>query len=271
MKNRININGTLMTTPPAQGWAGRGFRYGDGLFETIRLEGGRMPLLRYHVARLQRGLAYLGMTDGARYAEAWMEEQVAVLAGDRGTGRVRLIVSRAGEGTYGPTADHSRFVLEYQPQAFSATGWRGPDLRVGISQRLRMPTHALSNCKTTSALAYVQAARERRAAGWDEILLLNWHGRVSEGGYTNVFVRHDGNWRTPPPTEGGVSGVMRAYLLDRAAARGVSILEAPVTVAALRNAEAIACTNAVNGAHAVTDLEGRAYAAAPVAELLRGL
>ena len=230
-----------------------------------------MPLLRYHVARLQRGLAYLGMTDGARYTEAWMEEQVTTLAGGRKTGRVRLIVSRAGEGTYGPMINNSSFVLEYQPLTFISSGWRGPDLRVGISQGLRMPTHALSNCKSTSALAYVQAARERRAAGWDEILLLNWHGRVSEGGYTNVFVRSDGQWCTPPPTEGGVSGVMRAYLLDRAAARGVSILEAPVTVAALRNAEAIACTNAVNGAHAVTDLEGRAYAAAPVAELLRGL
>ena len=264
MENRVNLNGTLKRQLPGEEALGRGYRYGDALFETIRLEDGGMLLLADHVARLQSGLELLGIADGARYTAAWLEEETAGLAGLRATGRVRLTVGRAAGGKYSPTADVSRFVLEFEPTTFP-NGWRGPDLRVGLSDTLRMPTHPLANLKSTSALAYIQAARERQANGWDEILLRNHHGRISEGGYTNVFAYINGIWCTPPATEGGVSGVLRAYLLGAGAG---SIVEKPLTVAALEDAESIACTNALHGIHPVVAWESRRYSTAPIRALV---
>ena len=264
MSTRVDLNGILIPALPQNGVLGRSFRYGDGVFETMRLEGGGIPLIDYHVARLQRALAFIGITDGGRYSVAWLEERAAALAGAGATGRLRLTVTRMEGGKYGPTADVSRFVLEFEPMAFGG-GWRGADWRVGLSKSLRMPTHPLANLKSTSALAYVQAARERRAAGWDEILLRNHRGRLSEGGYTNLFARIGGRWLTPPPGEGGVSGVLRARLLERGGGR---VAEKPLTVSDAMAAQALVCTNALRGLHAVRRWENRQYPTQPVDELL---
>ena len=251
MEKQVNLNGTLMTGAAAAGQTGRGFRYGDGLFETIRLEGGRMPLLHYHVARLRRGMAFLGMTDASRYTEAWVGEQTVALAGEGASGRVRLVISRAGGGTYGPISDKTKFVLEFTQQAINKAWWTDVPI-VGISEALRMPTHALANLKSTSALAYVQAARERQRRGWSEILLRNHHNRLSEGGYTNLFCRIDDHWYTPPLSEGGVAGVLRAFLL----AQHPECAERIIDERTLAGAEEVILTNAVQGVLTVREVEG---------------
>jgi branched-subunit amino acid aminotransferase/4-amino-4-deoxychorismate lyase len=93
----------------------RGFKYGDGLFETIRRMEGRYPLLTYHQERLERGLAQIGMkVPSALSGNDWAGELDKLLP-NQANARLRLTVFRAGEGAYAPTDDQSHFTLEGHP------------------------------------------------------------------------------------------------------------------------------------------------------------
>ena len=255
VKNRINFNGSLVKTSEWTVWHPRGFRYGDGIFETMRLQGGGVPLLPYHALRLKRGLKMLGITDADRYTEERLGALVGELAGSEATGRVRLTVARAEGGKYLPASNESIFVLEFEPVQYSRS-WYTEGWHVGVSEGLRMPTHPLANLKSTSALAYVYAARERQHHNWDDILLRNHYGRFSEGGHTNLFCYFEGHWYTPPLGEGGVAGVLRQYLLDHHG----HCRKMEIDAADLRYADEIVLTNATGGIHSVSRVAGyRSY------------
>ena len=72
---------------------------------------------------------------------------------------------------------------------------------------------------------------------------------MTEGGRSNVFLRLDGRWITPPLSSGLLPGVMRAVLLDDPAWNAV---ERPLTRDDLRRAEAVCACNALRGAMAAT-------------------
>jgi branched-chain amino acid aminotransferase len=79
----------------------------------------------------------------------------------------------------------------------------------------------------------------------NEAILLNPYGRVADTTIANLFIVHHKQLITPPLSEGGICGVMRKHLMKMDLP--FSIIEKPLTIEDLENADEIFLTNAING------------------------
>jgi branched-chain amino acid aminotransferase len=212
-----------------------GVRWGEGLFETMRAEAGRVALLERHLARLRASADALGlapMPDAGRMRAA-VDEALAAFGPRRA--RVRLIA------TPRPTLLVEVAPLDAGPATARARSLRGawlPDDRLAEHKSLSYARHRLSQ-------------RRAEAAGADHALLLDARGRLGEAALASVFCAVGGDLVTAPAT-GLLPGVARAVVLEALGGRQRALDED-----AWRAADEIVLTNAVRGAVAVVEVDGR--------------
>lgn len=235
------VNGRLVPAEAAAlSPADRGFTLGDGLFETIRVRGGRPLRLADHLARLRAGGALLRLEVPGD--EAGVAEAIAgLLAANRlRDAAVRLTVSR-GPGARGllpPEPTRPTVVLAATPLPPPP----GPARVVVAGEVRRNPHSPLARCKALSYLDNVVARIAAEERGGDDALLLNTDGRVAETTIANLFVvTADGRPATPPVAEGALPGVRRGALLRRLGA-----VERPLTLGDVLAAREAFLTNALS-------------------------
>jgi len=237
----------------------RGLNYGDGLFETMRVDRGALPLWPRHLARLREGAARLGIAMPARDAvEARIYDIVAGVDG----GVLKLLLTR-GEGGRGyapPPAAAPVWLLSLHPLPAALES----GLRLHWCQTRLAPQPALAGIKHCNRLEQVVARAEVERAGADEGLLRDIAGNAVGATSANLLALRDGRWLTPPVEACGVAGVLRGWLLERGLVE-VSEL-APEQV---ESAEALALCNAVRGILPVASLGARAWAATAAVDALR--
>jgi len=196
------------------------------LIETMRFDGVRFPLLDRHVERLARSADYFGYPfDASRFRRR--VEAIATDDNRHAVLKVRATLDRWG-----------RLAIETHPVEEKERPWR-----LTIADERVDASDPLFYHKTTHRRVYEQALQAARADGFDEALLLNEDGAVTEGTYSNVFVREGDTLLTPPVSCGLLAGVYRDYLLetqDRAR-------ECVLALGDLRRADAVYCCNAVRG------------------------
>lgn len=242
----INFNGTIVDRlPPELALAQRALNYGDGLFETIRVFNGRIPLFDRHWQRLLESAQVLGILFPAHWHSGFFKEAIFKIAPVNA--RVRFSVWRTPGGFYLPADNRANFMIETAPLEQACFSWSAAGITVGIANGLRLPVDSVSNCKTMNALRYVMAARQAGEQGWDDALLLNSSERICEASSSNVFWWEATRLYTVPLSEGCVAGVMRQFVIDLAASAGYVVQEKPATFAILEQADEIFLTNAVRG------------------------
>lgn len=197
------------------------------LVETMRFDGVRLPLLDRHAARLGRSAAYFGYPfDEARFRD---RVERAVLGTDPET----LLSVRATLDRWGRIAVTTSPLDDPVDEPW----------RLAVAAERADRTDPFFYHKTTHRRVYRRARRAAREDGFDEALLLNRDGQVTEGTYSSLFVQRDGALQTPPVDCGLLAGVYREYVLEveeRAE-------EAVLTLEDLRAADALYCCNALRG------------------------
>lgn len=236
------------------GFADRGLCYGHGLFETMRLYQGQLPLWSYHCARLVKGLAVLAIDLDPVRLDAELTSALAAFPRD---GLVKLVVT-AGEGARGYWARGSEpptVIIQWFPHTTAKLA--STSLQV-LSYRLpRNPV--LAGVKHLNRLDQVIAARELGGGGHG--LLLDSEGQAIEALSHNLFLYHDGQWLTPALDQCGVAGVMRALLLDRLLPDlGWAAQTATVPLAQVTAAREVFICNAVAGVVPVSAINGTGLA-----------
>ncbi len=218
--------------------ADRGLQFGDGAFETLRLQAGVPVLWGRHWSRLCRGLDRLGIP---RPREQDCLDELARVSLNVPS-MAKLIVTR-GPGPRGyapPVVVHpTRIVIGGAPLDI-------PDasdiLRLGVC-RTRVSRSPVPGCKHLNRLENVLARREW-ADDWDEGLMLDAGGRVRCGTQSNVFVLEGDALLTPGLAVHGVAGTRRGWLLDHAGSAGLAVRETSMTLEQLRRGDAIFLTSA---------------------------
>jgi branched-chain amino acid aminotransferase len=209
-----------------------GLLYGDGVFEGIRLAGGRVFRLDAHLARLRHSARAIGLElPGGTEAIRRIVLDTARAFG-RADGYVRLLVTR-GDGAMGvdPTRCPSPRVvciateIELYPEAKLASGI---DM-VTVSVRRPGADVLDPRVKSLNYLNSVLAKREARLRGADEALILNGAGMVAEAAVANVFVFRRGRLATPPASDGALEGVTRDTVIDLAGSLGLPAEERTLT------------------------------------------
>jgi 4-amino-4-deoxychorismate lyase len=231
---------------PAEGWSlpptDRAFQYGDGLFETIRYENGRIWFWPDHYDRLAQGMAALSLDVPAGFSAVSLQQHLLRLIDlnglNTGPARLKLQVWRQPGGLYTPTTSAANWLLTAQPgQPFAIT----QKTRLGTFDQVRLSASAVSRFKTLNALPYVLAGLYKQQRNLDDVLLLDHRGYVAECVASSLFWQTDSHWSTPSLDTGCIDGIIRRQLLRAWPVRvGLFLPEA------LNVAETIFCAN-VNG------------------------
>ena len=228
----------------------RSFRYGDGLFETIRMSNGKLQFPEYHVDRLKAGMKALKMEGSVLLDEYFLKQKTAELCKKnklKDNVKFRLSIYRGGEGLYTPEINKYGYVLEATPMDNSQYEINKKGLIVDVYNELTKPVNRLSNHKTSSSLLYVMAGLFKKQHKLDESIILNQHGFICETISSNIFGVYDKQIYTPALSEGCIAGVMRKVVMQLARANNINIIEAQLNPEVLRQAEEVFVTYAVGG------------------------
>jgi len=237
----------------------RGFRYGDGVFDTLRVYEGRPFLLERHVARLLEGARGLGITplpDSSALARLTREliDRNGLLHA-----LVRTTLTRGVSTGWDPAeaADPTVVVVEHSFAGYPERLYTsGASIVVLTENRLR-PAAFAPAVKSLSLAAHVQAKREATEQGADEAVLCTESGFVAEGTVSNVFCVEDGRLRTPPLSDGILQGITRDVVLDLARRDGLLTEESSLPPTSLREADEIFLTSTGMEVLPVTRVDGR--------------
>lgn len=250
----ILVDGEKMSMIPVDD---RGLAYGDGVFETLRARRGQLPLLDFHLHRLETGLHALGFPSVPRDV---LVHELQIAAADVGDGIVKLIVTRGSAARgYAPLQDTAaRRIVQTSPLPPHVNEWRESGVNVRFCTTPLAGPSALDGLKHLNRLPQVLARAEWNDAEFHEGLMRDTQGRVIEGTMSNIFIMHDAALLTPP-IAAGVRGVMRRFVLERAEALGVSARESFITDEEILSAEEIFITNSVIGVCPVVRIGRQPY------------
>ena len=244
------LNGALLPAHDARiDPADRGYTLGDGVFETVRLAGGRPAHLHRHLRRLHDGAALLEIP--LPWSDAALAAAFVATAAANGVedGVARLTLSRgpAPRGVLPPASQHPTTLI-----TAGATPALSREVRAILcTVTRRNDASPLSRIKSLNYLDGVLARMEAERRDADDALLLNTRGTIAEASAANVVVLDGGRLTTPPVTDGALPGIVRELLIERC-----GMTEAPLDPETLFRAEAAFLINSL-GLRAVRSLDGR--------------
>ncbi|MEL6673482.1 MAG: aminotransferase class IV [Bacteroidota bacterium] len=243
------VNGKLVEAgAPELTLLNRSFKYGDGLFETLRVYKGAIMMLDAHLERLRRGMELLKFDFAPEFFLPRIQEEIErllVVNQIQAHGRIRLHVYRSGAGTYKPLEDEPFYLLEGYSLKDDYYAHNAP-ISLTDYHDFPLSPHPLSGVKSANALPYILAARHAREMGYDEALL--FHGKyIAEASSANLFIVHQQKILTPPLSEGGLPGIMRQQVIQLAERLKLVCQEKRLRPKDLRQADEIFLTNSIRG------------------------
>ncbi|MBG8766689.1 bifunctional aminodeoxychorismate synthase component I/aminodeoxychorismate lyase [Neisseria meningitidis] len=233
-------SGIVIDSDPAAeyrecGWKARflnELRPDFGIFETLRAENGRCTLLDRHLCRLKTSAQALNLPlpDGC-------ENQIKQYIADLPDGAFRIKALLASDGI-----SLSRAVLNHLADK----------QRVIISPAVLPAQNYLRRFKTTCRALFDQAWQTAETQGAFDSLFFNSDGILLEGGRSNVFIKHRGQWLTPSLDLDILNGIMRQAVLDEPQKylQTNQVIETHITQKTLQEAEEIRLSNALRGVFA---------------------
>lgn len=239
----------------------RAFKYGDALFETIRVVNGKLCFVEDHFKRLKMGVDLLKMkSSNISFNDVKVQiEELLVKNKITAGGRVRLTVFRDADGFYQPLNEKKAYVIEAIPIENNLYVLNENGLTLAIFDEQRKGTSKLSNIKTTNSLQQILAGIYCKENNLDECLMLNKHGRIAEATSSNVFLYKNNNIYTPSLEEGCMDGVMRKQILRIAEKLNINVFEGMVNGSMLLQADELFLTNVIKGVQWVESYKEKKY------------
>lgn len=246
----INVNGRLVEgSEPVLLAANRGYRYGDGLFETIKVYQGKILLEDLHFERLFSSLSILKYEIPKFFNREKLRNEALKLCQDNKAdklARVRMSVFRGNGGLYDED-QKLQYLIECWPLDESVNRLNENGLVIDIYPGARKSCDQLSNLKSANFLPYSMAALYAKENKLNDCLVLNTEDNIADSTIANVFLIKDGIIKTPALSQGGISGVIRRFLLSALRQEGYNVQETSINETDLEQADEVFLTNAING------------------------
>ncbi len=250
----------------------RGLQYGDGLFESIALQEGRLLLWQRHMDRLHKGCDRLKiiMPDAVL-----LRDEAMNVCADHSTGVLKLIVTRGegGRGYIAPSvtgarAEPTRILTLYDwpdhPDKFSSDGINVRFCHTRLAENRRM-----AGIKHLNRLEQVLARNEWQDDQFQEGLMLSHHGDVIEGTMSNVFIVVDNMLYTPELENCGVKGIMRELVMELAVSMSIKVRESGISHQAVMTADEVFVCNSIIGIWPVKRIQEKTLQAGQVTRAIQ--
>ncbi len=245
---RLGTSGTSVFRPGQIG-----ILAGWGIFTTLRVCNGALFAWERHWARLTRDarLINLQMPD----PDEVQTDLLRLLDANEQTDcTLRLVIVRNSSGMW---QDELSVATPVDVAAMTATSkeW-GESVKLGIQPHARHAACEFSGAKVLSWAQNLSWAERAAQAGYDEVILLNEHGRVAECTSANIFAVVGSRVFTPPQSEGCLGGITRQILLELSG-DGLTVEEKSLTVEDLCDADAVFITSTTRNLLPVREIAGR--------------
>jgi branched-chain amino acid aminotransferase len=238
-----------------------GLRYGDGLFETMRLSKGRILNIDYHFERLFNGLSLLQFESSKSMSREFFTDKIFELLkknNHQEEARIRLMVFRGDGSIFESKNDFPNFIIET---------WQLPHgielnengLVIDIYPDAIKTCDQFANLKSNNFLQYAMAGRFAKEQKINDAIVLNSFGRICDTAVANIFIIKDKNIFTPSLSEGCIAGTMRRWMLEKLALNGFVVKEKVLTKEDLLEANELFLTNAIHPVRWVKCFKEKTY------------
>lgn len=220
----------------------RSFKWGDGLFETMKLTNEGVQLSNYHFERLFLGLQLLKIDTRNVQKHTIIENMLSLAKKNQceALARIRLAVFRDED-------NQASYSIEAIGLDRTYTQYNAEGYKIGIYPFARKPVDAFSNLKTSNHLAYVMAGKYADEQGWDDAIVLNTDNHICDSSRANIFLVKGYDVYTPALNQGCVSGVMRRHVIDILESHQYHLHQHYITEEDLFEADEVFLTNALIG------------------------
>ena len=273
----INFNGELLFKENIKLTTdNRGFKYGDGIFETIKVVNEKVIFWEDHYFRLMASMRMLRMKIPMEFTLEFLEKEilktVAVL--EKGASfRVRLNVFRKDGGLYTPKTNAIDYLIEASESNYKTK----ETYEIDVFKDFYNYSGLLSTIKTNNRMLNTLASIYANENDLDNCILVNERKGVVEVANANIFIVKNNIVKTPALTEGCIKGVVRSKVIDILIKnKDFTIEETVISPFEIQKADEVFITNAIMGIQAVTkykkksfntDLAGKLHASLKVLQI----
>ena len=273
----INFNGELLFKENIKLTTdNRGFKYGDGIFETIKVVHKKVIFWEDHYFRLMASMRMLRMKIPMEFTLEFLEKEilktVAVLENGANF-RVRLNVFRKDGGLYTPKTNAIDYLIEASESNYKTK----ETYEIDVFKDFYNYSGLLSTIKTNNRMLNTLASIYANENDLDNCILVNERKGVVEVANANIFIVKNNIVKTPALTEGCIKGVVRGKVIDLLIKKkDFTIEETVISPFEIQKADEVFITNAIMGIQPVTkykkksfntDLAGKLHASLKVLQI----
>jgi len=267
----INFNGEIISSSKEIFNANnRAFKYGDALFETIKVENWNIQFLEDHYFRLMASMRMLRMEIPMNFTMEFFENEIVktLKSNDLENARVRFTVFRKDGGLYAPISNEVGFLIEASLLKVEVKS----EYEVDLFKDYFVYSGLLSTVKTTNKLTNVLASIYASENNLDNCILLNEKKQVVEAINGNLFMVKGNTIKTPSISEGCVKGIMRKKVIELILKQNkYTIEETEISPFEIQKADEIFITNAIVGIQPITRYRKSNFKTEIALELLKGI
>ncbi|CAL2091884.1 aminotransferase class IV [Tenacibaculum sp. 190524A05c] len=255
----INYNGSLISEEELQLTnQNRAFKYGDGIFETIKLQNGKIVFLEDHYFRLMASMRMLRMKIPMKFTLEFFEEEIkkTTAAFNSNLLRIRINVYRKDGGLYTPLTNDVDYIIEVK----EITSNVKEVYKLDLYKDFYNYSGLLSTVKTTNRMLNTLAAIYAEENDLNNCVLLNERKGVVEVTNGNIFIVKGNTIKTPALTEGCIKGITRKKVIEIIEKHpDFTIEETSISPFELQKSDEVFITNAIVGLQPVTNYRKKEF------------
>ncbi|REH52616.1 branched-chain amino acid aminotransferase [Tenacibaculum gallaicum] len=256
----VNFNGTLISDNEVQiSTKNRAFKYGDAIFETIKVLNGKVVFVEDHYFRLMASMRMLRMKIPMKFTLEFLQDEILQVIKElpeSSTYRVRLTVFRKDGGLYTPVTNEIDYIIEGTPLEYTEK----EVYRMDVFKDFYNYSGLLSTIKTTNRMLNTLAAVFAEENDLDNCILLNERKGVVEAINGNIFIIKEGVIKTPALTEGCIKGIIRKKVIEIIEKHPeYTIEETTISPFEIQKADEVFITNAIVGIQSVTNYRKKEF------------
>lgn len=254
----VNFNGELLPADTQYlNHENRGLRYGDALFETLRVVNGKIFFWEDHYLRLMASMRILRMEIPMEFTMEFLEEEIlkttASYALSDSTARIRLTVFRNNGGLYLPETNEISYCIEANVLSSPFYVLDEGNYEVELFKDFYVNADMTSTLKTNNKIINVVGSIFAKENDYDNCILLNHNKQVVEFLNGNIFMVKGTTISTPPLKDGCLNGILRKKLIEiLGKLENYELQEASISPFDLQKADELFLTNSIVGIRSIT-------------------
>ena len=258
----LNYNGSIVAfddvniTPD-----NRAYKYGDSVFETIKVINGKLVFWEDHYFRLMASMRMLRMKIPMNFTLEYLEEEIlkTISINNQNNSRVRLSITRKDGGFYTPTTNEIDYLIDCREIKSKTKN----SYKVDLFKDFYLYSGHLSTIKTNNKLIHTLASIFAKENELDNCILLNERKGIVEATNASLFLIKGTLIKTPLLTEGCLKGIARQKVIQIIKSRGdYQIEEAIISPFEIQKADEVFVTNSIIGIQPVTNYRKKVFSTA---------